>query len=252
MFPPDNIWNVRIDEAPLHPNSDNMIEFIGEDTGLKADFGSDFFEGALIGLPINYVDNSTDTQFVPFLFDDESDVGPYPIPDDVVVEGDPIGKFGGDRHMLMVNTDTCILYEIFDAQPDGDGWTAGSGAIFNLNTNELRTDTWTSADAAGLPILPGLVRWDEIVVGVIDHALRFTVPDTREVYVWPARHKTGNNEELFYPRMGERFRLRSTFDISGYSQTNQIIMTALQRYGIIVADNGACDCFCLFVRSSLG
>jgi len=174
---------------------------------------------------------------VNFDYADESDPGPYPIPANPLIEGGPQSQ--GDRHILVVDTDNCVLYELYAAYPDGNGWTAGSGAIYDLTSNALRPEGWTSADAAGLPILPGLVRYDEVAAGEIRHALRFTVPRTRKAYVWPARHYASSLTGAQYPPMGQRFRLKASFDISGYSSDVQVIFTALKRYGMILADNGS-------------
>jgi hypothetical protein len=175
---------------------------------------------------------------VTFDYDDESDPGPYPIPTDAPIEGGP--QSDGDRHVLVLDREHCILYEMFYAFPGPDGdWQAGSGAVFDLNSNALRPETWTSADAAGLPILPGLVRYDEVAAGEIDHALRFTAPQTRRDYIWPARHYASNLTGSQYPPMGQRFRLRAGYDISGFSPEVQVILRALKKYGMILADNGA-------------
>jgi hypothetical protein len=178
---------------------------------------------------------------VTFDYADESDPGPYPIPPDPVIEG------GGDRHILVVEQGTCKLYETWASEPNGDGtWSAGSGAVFDLGSNALRPDGWTSADAAGLPILPGLARYDEVAAGAIEHALRFTVHCTADAYIWPARHKAVPEEcpatppgGTQPPPMGQRFRLKAGVDISGFSQQTRVILTALKKYGMIVADNGS-------------
>jgi hypothetical protein len=236
LFPADNIWNTRIDDLPRDSRSDAYVASIGLDTGLHADFGSGLYDGRPIGIPFVSVPKTQPGVPVRFTYADESDPGPYPIPDDAPIEGGICGA--GDRHILIVQAETCQLYELFDATPDGDGWSAGSGAIFDLRSHELRPETWTSADAAGLPILPGLVRFEEIAAGAIDHALRFTAESTREAYVWPARHEAGSSVDPNVPPMGQRFRLRWDFDISDFSATNQVILTALQTYGMILADNG--------------
>jgi hypothetical protein len=175
---------------------------------------------------------------ITFTYDDESDPGPYPIPPDAPIEGGPASD--GDRHVLVVDRDDCILYELYAAYPQPDGsWLAGSGAIFDLNSNDLREDGWTSADAAGLPILPGLVRYDEVAEGEIRHAIRFTAEQTRQAYVWPARHYASDLTGAEYPPMGQRFRLKADFDISGFSPEVQVILQALKTYGMILADNGS-------------
>jgi hypothetical protein len=172
---------------------------------------------------------------VEFYYPDESDDSPYPIPPHPLIEGDPDS---GDRHILILDRDNCILYELFDAWYE-DGWHAGSGAIFNIYSNNLRPEGWTSADAAGLPILPGLVRYDEVNAGEIKHAIRFTVAQTRRAYVWPARHFASYQNGSQYPPMGQRFRLKAGYDISGFSPEVQVILRALKKYGMILADNGA-------------
>jgi hypothetical protein len=217
----------------VHANSDAYVASIGTDTHIHADFGSEW-EGSAIGIPYATVSGAQATVPITFTYDDESDLGPYPIPPDAPIED------GSDRHVLVVDRDNCILYELFDAwlQPDGS-WTAGSGAIFDLNSNDLREDGWTSADAAGLPILPGLVRYDEVAEGEIRHALRFTAEQTRKAYVWPARHYASELTGTEYPPMGQRFRLRADFDISGFSPEVQVILQALKKYGMMLADNGS-------------
>lgn len=236
LFPADNIWNTPIDTLPLDADSDAYVASIGLDTGLHPDFGSGLYDGRPIGIPFVSVPKTQPSVPVEFSYADESDPGPYPIPNDAPIEGGICGA--GDRHVLIVQAETCLLYELFDATPQGDGWSAGSGAIFDLRSHALRPAGWTSADAAGLPILPGLVRYEEVDAGAIKHALRFTAAPTREAYVWPARHEAGSTHDANVPPMGQRFRLRADFDISGFSAANQVILTALQKYGMILADNG--------------
>jgi hypothetical protein len=175
---------------------------------------------------------------ITFEYADESDAGPYPIPLDAPIEGGP--QSDGDRHILVIDRDNCILYELYSAYPQANGtWQAESGAIFNLRSNALRPTTWTSADAAGLPILPGLIRYDEVASGEIKHAIRFTVPQTRNTFIWPARHQASSLSGQQYPPMGQRFRLKANFNISGFSGEVQVILTALKKYGMILADNGS-------------
>lgn len=238
VFPADNVWNTRVDELPLDPNSAVYVETIGADAPLHPDFGSGEWppgSGTAIGIP--YVDVPSDQPLVPvsFYYEGESDPGPYPIPPDVPIEG------GSDRHVLVLDRDRCLLYELFDAesQDGGSSWTAGSGAIFDLGSHALRPEGWTSADAAGLPILPGLVRYEEVASGAIHHALRFTAPQTREEFVWPARHYASDLTGEQYPPMGQRFRLRADFDISPFSPEVQVILRALKTYGMMLADNGS-------------
>ncbi|HEY6728035.1 MAG TPA: hypothetical protein VI197_28695 [Polyangiaceae bacterium] len=239
MFPSDNPWNTDISSFPLHPNSDAFIDSIGRDDTLHPDFGTEW-EGSPIGIPYTTVDSDQELVPVEFDYDDESDPGPYPIPPDAPIEGGPDAD--GDRHVLVVETDNCILYELFAAYPidDGASWEAGSGAIFDLASNELRPDRWTSADAAGLPVLPGLVRYDEVVeAGEIAHALRFTVSDSQAGYISPATHAASSSSDPDLPPMGLRLRMKAGYDCSGYSDEVQVICTALKRYGMIVADNGS-------------
>lgn len=241
VFPANNIWNVPVDEMPVHPRSDDYVQSIGADDSVHADFGAGVWppdSNSPIGIPYTTVPASQ--QDVPILFTayaDESDAGPYPIPPDAPIEGGPDSD--GDRHVLVVDRDECVLYELFKAYPQDDGsWEASSGAIFDLSSNALRPAGWTSADAAGLPILPGLVRYEEVAAGEINHALRFTAPQTQDAYVWPARHEASDLTGIQYPPMGQRFRLRAGFDVSGFSPEVQVILRALKKYGMILADNG--------------
>ena len=238
VFPADNIWNVPVDKLPVDPRSATYVATIGATTGVHPDFGT-VWEGAPIGIPYDVVPGTQPTKPVTFDYWDESDPGPYPIPDDPSIEGGPASD--GDRHILMIDRDSCVLYELFYAYPVGGGaiWTAGSGAIFDLSSNALRPDTWTSADAAGLPIFPGLVRYEEVVAGEIRHALRFTVPETRKAHVWPARHDASDLTGGRYPPMGQRFRLKASFDVSPFPAEVQVILRALKKYGMILADNGS-------------
>lgn len=238
VFPADNVWNVSVDELPVDPNSATYIATIGADRSVHPDFGSGTWEGEPIGIPYITVPGTQPRVAVAFDYDDESDPGPYPIPTDAPIEGGP--NSDGDRHVLALDGDNCVLYELYYAWPQVDGsWHAGSGAIFDLNSNALRPAGWTSADAAGLPILPGLVRYDELSSGEICHALRFTAPQTRRDYIWPARHFASSLTDVHYPPMGQRFRLRADFDISSFSPEVQVILHALKKYGMILADNGA-------------
>jgi len=238
FFPPDNIWNTRIDALPVDPRSSNYINTIGANAGLHPDFGAGLWEGGPIGIPYTTVPGTQPRVAVAFDYADESDPGPYPIPTDAPIEGG--ADSDGDRHVLVVDRDHCVLYEMYDAWPTPDGsWYAGSGAVFDLRSHALRPADWTSADAAGLPILPGLVRYDEVMSGAIRHALRFTAPYTRREYLWPARHYASSSTDPNRPPMGQRFRLKADFDISGFSPTNQVILTALKQYGMFLADNGS-------------
>ena len=233
FFPADNIWNTPIDQLPVAANSATYINTIGTSKVLHPDFGPDPTNG------IPYITApGTQTKYpVTFQYADESDPGPYAIPLNVPIEGG--SQSTGDRHAIAVDTDNCILYELYSAYPQTSSWQAGSGAIFNLLSDALRPATWTSADAAGLPILAGLVRYDEIAAGAIHHAIRFTVPQTQRAYVWPARHYASSITDTTYPPMGLRVRLGANYDISGFSATNQIILQALKKYGMMLADNGS-------------
>jgi len=239
LFPADNPWNQDVSGAPVDPNSAALIASIGLDRGLLPDFGT-VYDGAPNGIPYTVVDSTQPKVPVSFEYADESDPGPYPLPPDAPIEGGP--RSTGDRHVLVVDRDAGLLYELFAAYPDsaGTSWQAGSGAILDLNSNDLRPDGWTSADAAGLPILPGLVRYDEVVEqGVIPHALRFTTRRTRRAYVSPARHFASRLTDANLPPMGMRVRLRGSFDIGPFPPSVQVILTALQTYGMFVADNGS-------------
>ena len=238
VLPEDNIWNTPVAGLPVDPNSDSYINTIGETSYVHPDFGT-MWEDAPIGIPWVSVPGTQTLVPVTFLYSDESDPGPYPIPPDAPIEGGP--ESTGDRHVLVVDRDACLLYEMFYAFPEQDGisWSAGSGAIFDLSSNALRPTGWTSADAAGLPILPGLVRLEEVMSGEIRHALRFTLPETQKAFVWPARHHASNLIGAQYPPMGQRFRLRADYDLSGFSVEVQVILIALKKYGMILADNGS-------------
>ena len=237
VLPADNIWNTPVDQLSVSPNSSTYVNTIGATTGVHADFGSGLWDGGPIGIPYITVPGTQTKYPVSFDYADESDPGPYAVPLNAPIEGGSAST--GDRHAISVDVDHCILYELYAAYPQSASWKAGSGAIYNLLSNSLRVATWTSADAAGLPIFPGLVRYDEIAAGEIRHALRFTVPKTQKAYVWPARHYASSLTGAQYPPMGVRFRLRADFDISSYSPTNQIILNALKKYGMMIADNGS-------------
>lgn len=242
IFPSDSIWNARVDSLPLDPSSAAYIDTIGRNTGLHPDFGAGDWppgSGSPIGIPYVAVPQTQPAVPVSFLYDEESDPGPYPVPPNAPIEGGATSN--GDRHVLVVESDSCTLYELFYAFPldNGSSWEADSGAVFALDSYQLRPASWTSADAAGLPILPGLVRYDEVESGSIEHALRFTAPETRRAYVWPARHFASSLTGLEYPPMGQRFRLRSNFDLSEFSPQVQVILQALKEYGMMLADNGS-------------
>ena len=229
LLPATNVWNRRVDALPVAAGSGTMISTMGAAEDLHPDFG----EYLGYGIPYNVVGSSTPRASVSFDYADESDAGPYPIPPSPRTEG------GGDRHILMWDVDACRLYELFAAENTSAGWHAGSGAIWDLRSNALRPDGWTSADAAGLPILPGLVRYEEVAAGAIEHAIRFTAPVTRSAHVYPARHDAGAGSSTSLPPMGMRVRLKADFDMSAFSPRMKVILVAMQRYGMILADNGS-------------
>jgi len=233
VFPASSPWNQRVDDLPVHPRSDAMVQAIGADGAVHPDFGSGRYEGRAIGIPYQVVSKSQRRSKVTFEYASESDRGPYPIPAKPRIEG------GSDRHLLLVQRGTCRLFELFAAEQRGRRWHAGSGAIFNLRSNRLRPEGWTSADAAGLPILAGLARYDEVARGEIPHALRFTVSRTRDAFVFPARHAASSLTDPDLPAMGQRFRLKATVDVSRMPKQARVVATALQRYGMLVADNGS-------------
>ncbi|MCE9560107.1 MAG: hypothetical protein K8R88_14310, partial [Armatimonadetes bacterium] len=236
IFPVDNPWNQDVSRLPVHPKSHQYLKSIGLDRPLHPDFGT-VWNGAPMGIP--YVVVSKDQKKVPveFEYKDESDMGPYPIPADAPIEGGI--KSDGDRHILVIDFDNQRLYETFSSYPQRAGWKAGSGAIFDLTSNKLRPAGWTSADAAGLPIFPGLVRYDEAVEqGEIRHALRFTCRKTQRGYISPATHWASKSKDRNLPPMGLRVRLRADFDVSGYPKSAQTVLIALKKYGMFLADNG--------------
>jgi hypothetical protein len=237
VFPADNAWNRRVDALPVAADSTAIVASIGSAKTMHADFGSGLWDGGPIGIPITTVGAAQAKSVVSFEYADESDRGPYPIPVSVKIEGGP--QADGDRHALIVDRDSCRLYELYALRRAGGHWTAGSGAIWNLRSNRLRPAGWTSADAAGLPILPGLARYDEVARGRIDHALRFTVSRTRRAYVWPARHVASSATDASLPPMGLRLRLKRSFDIAGFPPQARIVLRALREYGMVVADNGS-------------
>ncbi|HYX88109.1 MAG TPA: hypothetical protein VE753_01970 [Gaiellaceae bacterium] len=233
VFPASNPWNRRVDRLPVAANSAAIVASIGSNTGLHADFGSGLWEGSPIGIPFDVVTRRTPRSRVSFEYADESDHVRYPIPKRVHVEG------GSDHHALLLDRDACRLYELGGLERRSGRWHAWAGATWSLRSNRLRPAGWTSADAAGLPILPGLARYDEVRRGVIDHALRFTVQRTRRAYVYPARHYASNLTDPDLPPMGLRLRLKASFDVRPFPRQARIVLTALKRYGMIVADNGS-------------
>jgi hypothetical protein len=234
VFPKSSVWNKPVDKLPVQKNSATIVKSIGAKLHVHADFGSGVWDGGPIGIPITVVGASQTTFAVNFHYDEESDPGPYPIPPDVAIEGGPSAD--GDRHAIIVDRDSCTLYELFDLWP---AWSAGSGAIWNLRSNALRPKGWTSADAGGLPILPGLARYDEVAHGAINHALRFTVRRSRRAFVYPARHFASSSTDRRLPPMGLRLRLRKNYPVAGFPRQARIVLRALKRYGMIVADNGS-------------
>jgi hypothetical protein len=239
IFPRDNAWNVRVDSLPVARNSAAIVASIGSRARLHPDFGSGLYEGGPIGIPYTTVGRRQRRVPVRFEYAEESDPGPYPIPRDAPIEGGP--RADGDRHVIVVDRDRCRLYELFDAHPLAGGrrWRAGSGAIWNLRSNRLRPPGWTSADAAGLAILPGLARYHEVRAGRIDHALRFTAPRTRRAFLYPARHHASSSTDPDLPAMGQRLRLRSDYELAGFPRQARVVLAALKRYGMILADNGS-------------
>lgn len=232
ILPATNVWNRRVDALPVRSDSAKLMNQMGLSRYLHPDFGT--YAG--YGIPINPVTAATPRSPVTFTWPSESDVGPYPIPASPKIEG---AGAAGDRHILMIDTARCKLWELFAAEKVSGAWRAGSGAIFDLRSNALRPDGWTSADAAGLPIYPGLARYDEVAAGVIAHALRFTVPETRKAHIYPARHHASSLTGTSYPPMGLRLRLKANVDITTYGPQSRVILRALKRYGMILADNGS-------------
>ena len=239
IFPADNPWNQPVAGLPVASDSDKLIATIGLNEPVHPDFGSGLYNGEPIGIPITVVSNRTRRVHVSFQYASESNKGPYPIPRGVAIEGGR--QSTGDRHAILVDRSTCKDYELFAAYPEQSGrrWRAGSGAIFNLRSDHLRPAGWTSADAAGLPILPGLARYDEVARGSIDHALRFTAPCTAAAYVYPARHEASTCSGPNLPPMGLRVRLKASVNISGLPRQARIVAQALKTYGMILADNGS-------------
>jgi hypothetical protein len=239
VFPPDSHWNQRVDRLPVHPRSDAIVRSIGPEETMHADFGSGLWEGGPIGIPFTVVGRAQRKVRVGFEYASESDRVRYPIPRRVPIEGGR--RSDGDRHVIVVDRSRCRLYELFAAYPERGGarWRAGSGAVWNLRSNRMRPRGWTSADAAGLPILPGLARYDEVRRGRIDHALRFTAARTRRAFVYPARHFASDLTDPDLPAMGQRLRLKRGYRISRFPRQARVVLRALKRYGMILADNGS-------------
>lgn len=238
MFPADSYWSADVRGLPVHPRSAAWVASIGAGAEVHMDFGSGTWDGGPIGIPYTTVGPEQPDVAVSFDYADESDPGPYPVPSDAPIEGGPGAS--GDRHVLVVDTETCVLSELYSAYPQSDGsWEAGSGAVWDLRSHELRPAGWTSADAAGLPILPGLVRYDEVAADQLGHALRFTAPATQRAYLWPARHFASSSTDPARPPMGAWFRLKASVDPADFPAEVQPIVRAMQVHGIILADNGS-------------
>jgi len=238
-FPADSLWNRDISNDSVDSNSTAIINFIGSTTGMHADFGAGQFQSSTIGIPYLIVGGQQPPVTVNFTaFGSESDPGPMPIPVTAPIEGYP-NPGTGDRHVLVLDNSTCFLYELYSATVSGNSWNAGSAAVWDLLSNEQRPYTWTSADAAGLPIFPGLTRYDEVAAGKINHALRFTLQQSRAAIVPPASHWAANSSNASAAPMGMRMRLKASFNVSAYSPANQVILNALKKYGMIMADNGS-------------
>ncbi len=234
LFPADNVWRADVSQLPVHSRSDAWRSSIGSSGTLWPDFGAGLWNGGRIGIPVTGVDAGQSRVPVSFYYDDESDPGPYPIPADAAVEA------GSDHHVIVVDRGDCQLYETFDStRQAGGSWSAGSGARWDLRSNALRPEGWTSADAAGLPILAGLVRYEEVEAGRIDHAIRFTAPRTQRGYLWPARHFASSDSDPNLPPMGAWFRLRADFDTSTFGPQARVVADALKRHGMVLADNGS-------------
>jgi hypothetical protein len=228
VFPADNVWHLNVSKLPVSPHSGMWTRAMhARRAFVHPDFGPPSY-----GIPFDVVDASHADVSVDFGYADESDPGPYPFGSDIHVEG------GSDRHAIMLDQDTCMLYELYAAHWNGGSPTAGSGAVFDLTSDALRPAGWTSADAAGLPIMAGLLRYDEVAAGDVDHAIRVTASCTHNAYIWPARHAAGTKDRRC-PPMGARFRLRAGFDTSGFTPDVRVVIRAMKRYGLIVADNGS-------------
>ena len=238
-FPPSSLWNTDISLAPVDVNSTNLINFIGTGVTVHADFGSGTYAGQSIGIPYQVVAGTQPKVNLKLgAYATEDDPGPMPIPSNALIEGYP-NPGTGDRHVLVLDKDGCWLYELGNAHLKSGAWSADAASVWDMTISEQRPYTWTSADAAGLPIFPGLARYDEVASGAINHALRFTVPKTRQAFTPPASHWASSITDPNAPPMGMRLRLKASFDISGFSAQNQVILRALKQYGLILADNGS-------------
>ncbi|MBS2028255.1 MAG: hypothetical protein JST54_10150 [Deltaproteobacteria bacterium] len=236
LFPADSWWNTDISQYPVSSMSSQWVGNVGSSTGMHPDFGT-VWAGAPNGIPFVVVPQSQAMVPLSFTYASESDPGPYPVPMNAPIEGG--SNSNGDRHVLVVQQGTCILYELYSAYPGSNSWSAGSGAVWDLSQNQIRPDGWTSADAAGLPLLPGLVKYDEVMSGEITHALRFTASSVQHAYIYPATHSDGQaGSDATHAPMGARFRLKASFDESGFPTEVQVILRALKKYGMFLADTG--------------
>jgi hypothetical protein len=237
VFPATNAWNTRIDSLPVHPRSAAWLSRMSTSVNIHPDFGPSYgAQSVPYGIPITVVRGIPRVPVV-FGYADESDRVRYPLDGDTAIEGGPGAD--GDRHTVVVDATTCTLFETWDTRLTSSGWTAGSGAVWDLRSNALRPRGWTSADAAGLPILPGLLRWEEVAAGHVDHAIRFTTDVTSRSFVWPARHQAGSTDSADAPPMGARFRLRASFPVRDYSARARTVLRAMKQYGLVLADNGS-------------
>jgi hypothetical protein len=236
-FPADNYWNTDIRSLPVDPRGAAWLSHMSTGRNLHPDFGPSYGDGPNYGIPITVVGRYHRKVRVRFLYADESDRVRYPFGKDTKIEGGR--NSAGDKHAIVVDRYRCRLYETWDTTVRNGRWRAGSGAVWSLSSNRLRPDGWTSADAAGLPILPGLLRWNEIKAGHVDHAIRFTTDVTSRHHLWPARHDAGSTDSWAYPPMGARFRMKAGFDASGFSPRAQVVITAMKSYGLVLADNGS-------------
>lgn len=238
-FPADNAWNQDISSAPVDPNSSAIINFIGDSTPLHPDFGAGLYDGQTIGIPYLVVSGSPFVNIKYTAYGSESDPGPMPVPKNAPIEGYP-NPGNGDRHVLVLDRDTCWLYELYSSYPQKNGsWDAASGAVWDLLNDEQRPYTWTSADAAGLPVFAGLARYDEVASGEIQHALRFTLQSSATAFTPPASHWAGNSTNVYAAPMGMRMRLQASYNISSFPPQAQVVLAALKKYGMIMADNGS-------------
>lgn len=237
VFPRDNYWHARVDDLPIDARSAEWLRVMDRSATLHPDFGPSYGEQPVpYGIPVTVVDGGPRVR-VTFDYADESDRVRYPLSRTTRIEGGWNAE--GDRHAIVVDARTCRLYETWNTRLRAGRWTAGSGAVWDLRSNRLRPDGWTSADAAGLPILPGLLRYDEVRAGHVDHAIRFTTPVTQRAYLWPARHQAGAIDDPRFPPMGARFRLDADFAVTSFSPQARVVLRAMQEYGLVLADNGS-------------